>query len=387
MKTIIPLFSFFVVLLASAGCANQDYDTELLDKEVTLFEREISVPVGDVGPFTLELAMKSKTIGSLLGSVLQTEEDGTIIGKNSEDFYKINAYEIVAKTKDLSQPFTYPVGDKELSPSALAISLLTSFGFRPVDQHVSIKVNNPLNASYTLGDSCFVRCMNLKSGETTFQKYVALSGITISGGYGTTTLLETDIPETVTEVPYKMGVKGLSFNLPADLMDKISSSSSQDFIFTSSYSGHIAPGENLNLDLAALGLGSISAKAKLPIGPYRLKDVQVSFDLENTFPLDVTLSSLQLMTGEEPAVDTNLEVSPGTLVIGGGSPQKPTVTPITLRIKALSGAIPDITGIQVGLKLSSASGYATTPLSVKQGISVKSASATLRGGITFGNHE
>jgi hypothetical protein len=184
-----------------------------------------------------------------------------------------------------------------------------------------------------------------------------------------------------------MGVKGLSFNLPADLMDKISSSSSQDFIFTSSYSGHIAPGENLNLDLAALGLGSISAKAKLPIGPYRLKDVQVSFDLENTFPLDVTLSSLQLMTGEEPAVDTNLEVSPGTLVIGGGSPQKPTVTPITLRIKALSGAIPDITGIQVGLKLSSASGYATTPLSVKQGISVKSASATLRGGITFGNHE
>lgn len=384
MKTIVPLLSLIIVLLASAGCANQDYNTDLLDKEITLFEREISVPVGDIGPFTLELALKSKTIGSLLGSVLQTEEDGTIIGKKTEVFYKINAYEIVAKTKDLSQPFTYSVGDQDLSPAAMSVSLLSGFGFSPVDQHVSITVNNPLKESYTLGDSSFVRCV--KSGDPTFEKYVALKEITIPSGYGTTTLLETDIPETARAVPNRMGVKNLSFNLPADLMDKISSSNAE-FTFTSNYTGHIAAGENLNLDLASLGLGSISAKAKLPIGPYRLKDVQVSFDLENTFPLDVTLSSLQLMTGEEPAVDTNLEVSPGTLVIGGGSPQKPTVTPITLRIKALSGAIPDITGIQVGLKLSSASGYATTPLSVKQGISVKSASATLRGGITFGNHE
>jgi len=384
MKKPVYLFCLFAVAFLTAACANQAYDLDKLDKEVTLFEDEISVPIGDVGPFTLELALKSEKIGALLGSVLETESDGTIVSQRSEAFYKISAYEIVARTEDLSKPFTYPVGDQDMFPVGALAGLLTSMGFSAVDQHVSVTVNNPLAKEYTLGGTSFVYCVNTKNSDTTFLKTVDLKDITVRTSYsGTTKLLEADIPDTTFFPPFKVGVKDCSFNLPADLMSQIRGASTTEFLITSNYTGHICAGNNLNFDLASL-IGSISVNFKLPISAYCLKDVQVSLDLQNTLPLEVTLSGIQLLTGEEkPAVDPNLEVSPGTLVIKGGSQEKPGVTPITLRIKARSGAIPDITGLQLGLKLSSASGYATTPLSVKQGISVKSASATLRGGITI----
>jgi hypothetical protein len=93
------------------------------------------------------------------------------------------------------------------------------------------------------------------------------------------------------------------------------------------------------------------------------------------------------MTGKTPEVNEDLLVSPGVLVINGGSTTDPGKTPVTLNIKALEGSIPDITGVQVELSIVSAPGYADTRLSVKQGVSVKSASATLRGGITLGANE
>jgi len=383
MKAHVPLLLLLSILL-TASCANQAYDLDKLDKEVTLFENEISVPVGDVGPFTLELALKSEKIGALLGSVLETESDGTILSQRSAEFYRINAYEIAAKTEDLSQPFTFPVGDEDIFPASTLTGLLTGFGFGAVDQKVSVTINNPLAQAYTLGGSSFVFCIDMRSSDTTFRKAVDLKDITVRTSYsGTTKLLEADIPDNILITPYKMGVKDFSINLPADLMSQIRGASTTDFILTSNYTGHICAGNNLNFDLASL-IGSISVNFKLPISSYCLKDVQVSLDLQNTLPMEVTLSDIQLLTGEEkPAADPNLEVSPGTLVIKGGSLEQPGVTPITLRIQARSGAIPDITGIQLGLKLGSASGYAATPLSIKQGISVKSASATLRGGITF----
>jgi hypothetical protein len=58
-----------------------------------------------------------------------------------------------------------------------------------------------------------------------------------------------------------------------------------------------------------------------------------------------------------------------------------------VNIKALEGTIPDITGVQVELGIKADPGFADTCLSIKQGVSVKSASATLRGGITLGGNE
>lgn len=384
MRKLIP---FFLCLLMVTACENKLYDTEDgLNREMTLFEEEISVPIGNAGPFILDLALQNKTVGALLGSAISTEEDGTIISKSSDQFFKLSAYEIIAKTKDVSQPFSYPVDDKSFTPSGVA-NLLQTFGFNAVDQHLKVFVNNPLNTSYSLGGKLHVVCQDTKRYVYVYDQSFPLEEITIPRTRSDIALLDLELPDSVLFTPSTLELKDWCFNLPAEMDKEIRSSSSSEFLFNTQFSCHVAAGKDAEIPLAMFGMSKMSFKFELPLASYKFKEVEASFVLENTFPMQVTLSDIQLMTGKTPKVDENLLVSPGVLVIKGGSTEEPGTTPITLNIKALEGAIPDITGIQVELSIKSAPGYADTRLSVKQGVNVKSASATLRGGITIGGNE
>lgn len=382
MKRLIPLlFS----ILAIAGCENQAYDLDRLDKEVTLFEDGIAVPLGNVGPFTLELASKSETLGKVMSNLFQAESDGTIVCQGSKEFYRLNVYEVIAKSENPSQPTTFKISDKSTSPFAAA-GMFMMLGFSTADQKITMELQNPLTEPFAIGGSAYYSCQNLQTYSTSFEETKSLDGTVIPSSYDKVTILRSSIPDTIPDAVSTMMLKDFCLEFPGDLMNKIRSSSSADFVFTSNYSSHIAAGSRLNFDLASL-LGSLSIGFKLPIGSYGLKDAEVSFDLESTVPMQVTLSDIKLLTGAEPADNSDLEVTPGTLVIYGGSLENPGVTKITLGIRSKSGTIPDITGMKFGLKLSSAPGYEKTLLSMKQGISVKSASGTLRGGITFGSNE
>ena len=384
MRKLIP---FFLCLLMVTACENKLYDTEDgLNREMTLFEEEISVPIGNAGPFILDLALQNKTVGALLGSAISTEEDGTIISKSSDQFFKLSAYEIIAKTKDVSQPFSYPVDDKSFTPSGVA-NLLQTFGFNAVDQHLKVFVNNPLNTPYSLGGKLHVVCQDTKRYVYVYDQSFPLEEITIPRTRSDIALLDLELPDSVLFTPSTLELKDWCFNLPAEMDKEIRSSSSSEFLFNTQFSCHVAAGKDAEIPLAMFGMSKMSFKFELPLASYKFKEVEASFVLENTFPMQVTLSDIQLMTGKTPKVDENLLVSPGVLVIKGGSTEEPGTTPITLNIKALEGAIPDITGIQVELSIKSAPGYADTRLSVKQGVNVKSASATLRGGITIGGNE
>jgi hypothetical protein len=193
-----------------------------------------------------------------------------------------------------------------------------------------------------------------------------------------------NLPDSIQNSPSQLGIENGTLNLPGNMMEKIYSSSSADFVYSMEYTSHIAVGETLNLPLAMFGLDKLSFNFSLPIHAYEFREVEVKLDLENTLPFEVTLSNVQLMTGEKPAVDENLQVYPETLVIQGGSLEKPGVTPITVKLKALEGTVPDITGVKAQLGIDVGRGLAGTVLSLKEGVSVKSASATLRGGVTLG---
>ena len=140
-----------------------------------------------------------------------------------------------------------------------------------------------------------------------------------------------------------------------------------------------------NFDISyKTSISSVSVKFNLPIEAYDFKEVEVSLELQNTLPLQVEITNLQLLSGEKQDVDENLVATPADLIIKGGSLDNPGETPITLNIKALEGTIPNITGVKMGLAIKSAPGFADTLLSLKQGVSIKSATATLRGGVTLG---
>jgi len=385
MRKTIP---FFLFLLLVTACDNKLYDIEDgLNGEMTLFEEEISVPLGNTGPFTLELAMQDKMIKTLLGDAINTEDDGTILCRLEEPLFKMSAYEIIAKTKDLSKPFSYPVDNKSYAPSTIA-NLLQTFGFATVDQKLNIFVNNPLSTTYTLGGSLRVACQNTKTFTWAYDQSFPLADITVKSSSSDTRLLSLEIPDTVQCTPSTVELKDWCFNLPANMDKELKSFSRTEFIFTSRFSCHIAAGKNAEIPLALFGMSKQTFKFNLPIASYKLKEVEVSFVLENTLPLQATLADIQLMTGKETLkMDENLLVTPGTIVIKGGSTETPGITPITLNIKALEGSIPDISGLFVDLAIKSDPDFSETRLSLKQGVSVRSASATLRGGITFGGNE
>lgn len=383
MKRFVPLL---VLLLLLCGCQNKAYDTDNLVMKATLFEEGISVPVGNAGPFNLELAMQVKTVASLLGSSLETEYDGTILCRTDIPLGKRNIYQIVSETEDQTQPTAYTIGYRSDSPSTLA-GLLQSFGFWAVDQHISIVANNPLDVPYTVNGSVFVKCQDVKKWQIIYEKTEQLDGFTIPRTYGDVSLLNLHLPEDVHFTPSSVGFSDFVLNLPANLRTQLRSSNNQDFVFNGKYTCHISAGENTEIPLGMLGFKTVSVNFGLPVGAYELKEVEASFTLENTLPLQVTLSNIRLMTGEKPAIDEKLEVSPEQLVVLGGSTHEPGSTPVTLKIKSKEGAIPDITGLSMDLDIVSAPGHAKTRLSLKQGISVKSAKATLRGGITLGINE
>jgi len=384
MKKIIP---FLFCLLLIGACENKAYDTDLLDKEVTLFNEEISVPIGNVGPFNLDLALNSASIGKVLGGILQTDADGTLISKSSDDIYKLNVYEIAFKSEDPTKASKYTVGDKSFTPSGMA-GLLQMLGFISVDHQVTLSIYNPLYDNITINGNAYVNCRNFKTYGTAFEKTYPLDGKVVEGSYSTATkVLDETLPSTVQYFPSEISFKDIVLNVPGDLKDKIRSSDKDAFVFSASQRSRIAVGETTVVPLSMFGVDHPSVKFKLPIGTFEFKEVEASLDLENSLPLEVSLSDIQLLTGDKAEPDSNLEVTPGEIVLEGGNLENPGLTHLTLNIKAVSGSIPDITGITMTVAAKTAPGFAGTYLTTKQGISVKSANATLRGGITLGGHE
>ncbi|MBO4755683.1 MAG: hypothetical protein J5519_02875, partial [Bacteroidales bacterium] len=260
---------FLLGLLMVAACENKAYDTDNLILEGRVLENEISVPIGNAGPFNLELVLQNPKVGSFLGTVLTTDEDGTIVSKASEQFYKLSVYEIIAKTPDLSQPFSYPMDNRSFTPSSIA-NLFQTFGFSVVDQHLRVFVNNPLNKPYTLGGDIHVACLYINTYETVYNQSFPLADITVERSYSDTPLLTLDIPDSIGSCPTTAELNGWSFNLPANLDQEIRSSSKTEFIFSVDYSCHITPGEKGELPLAMFGANKMSFNLTLPVASYKL---------------------------------------------------------------------------------------------------------------------
>ena len=112
MKPKILLFA--TLILGSVACTDKAYDPDRMSMEMTFFENEISVPVGSVGPLTVQ---------SLAGKILEnigfgSDEDGYLTANFSKDFFTKSAYEIALKAPDPSQPLSMTAA---ASPSLSAV--------------------------------------------------------------------------------------------------------------------------------------------------------------------------------------------------------------------------------------------------------------------------
>jgi len=380
MKKYLSLLLFPLVLWA---CENKAYDTEKLNKEVTLFEKEISIPVGNIGPFTLEDILNTEKLSSikaLLGEVLKTDSNGYLKADTEDDFWVISAYEVALKAPDPAQPFDYNAGSNSTAPSGLGM-LLVTFGFGCGDQKVTLSLTSPLKEAFLLNTTSSIICMNYRTYEPSYSASVPLDP-EIPRSANTYVLKEFVLPDDVADIPSEIQLEDLVLHLPANLPDKIRSSRYSNFTFNMAYSGYITAGSNVSLPI-----NDYIINFNIPLESFSFKDAQLTMNLVSTLPLDVTLSNLRVMKpGETGEQNENVEITE-SVVVKGGSPEKPTVTPVTFQLKAKEGVLTDFGGIKANITISSAPGFAKTRLSLKGGISVESATATLRGGLTIFDNE
>ena len=104
-----------IACLLSAGlflaCSDMRYDiSEGFDKDFTLFEEEISVPIGSIGPITVESLLLESSIGQTLSSFITINEDGSFQLDTKGDLFAINVHRLEKEAGDVSQPFTYKAG-------------------------------------------------------------------------------------------------------------------------------------------------------------------------------------------------------------------------------------------------------------------------------------
>ena len=375
--------SLLLVPLVLWACENKAYNTERLNKEVTLFEKEISIPVGNMGPFTLEDILNTEKLSSikaLLGEVLKTDSNGYLKADTEDDFWVINAYEVALKVPDPTQPFDYKAGSNSTAPSGLGM-LLAAFGFGCGDQKVTLSLTSPLKEAFILNTTSSIICMNYRTYEPSYSASVPLNP-EIPRSANTYVLKEFVLPDDVADIPSEIQLEDLVLHLPANLPDKIRSSRYSTFTFNMTYTGYVTAGSGVSLPI-----NDYIINFNIPLESFSFSDAQLTMNLVSTLPLDVTLSNLRVMKpGETGEQNENIEITE-SVVVKGGSPENPTVTPVTFRMKAKEGVLTDFGGIKANITISSSPGFAKTRLTLKGGISVESASATLRGGLTIYDNE
>ena len=370
--------------LVLAGCVNSDYDMprgmlNSVDKEITLFQDQITVPVGSVGPLTLNLVLDKIP---LFNGLIKTDADGFLLAEDETEMYSINVYETMARTQDPTNPYTWDGGMLYGNPSGMALTL-GYLGFTCPDQTLTVSAKNPLRTN-EIALHGTIKASRYGEDAWTFEQSLEGATMAPAGADGANLqLAHVNIPGNT--CISSIQVNELKMDLPGNPDRLLASSSQQNFVFTSFHRSHLAVGPAFTLS-PELPLSSLS----VPLGQFKLKKCVAKLDLESTLPLDVTISSVKVLKavgeGAETQEDPNISVSV-PIHVAAGSLEAPAVTPVMLQIEALSGTIPDINGLKIVVTVKGDEAHASTRLSAKQGIYVKSSSIKLVGGITLNSHE
>lgn len=371
-------FTMGVACLLSAGlflaCSDMRYDiSEGFDKDITLFAEEISVPIGSIGPITVESLLLKSEIGQSLAEFLSVQEDGSFQLESKTQIFAINVHRLEKEAGDVSEAFTYKGGDQRASISGI-VSMLGLLDLQPLEQAVELTATNPLTLSVP-----FRTTFGVSSKNAGYSTSTPLDIKLSSYRYEPYSIYKFALPASVHDMAGDISLKSLELDLPAHPVNRIANDTRGDvFSFVCKHTCKIGTSEKFNFSQEVF-----IEDAKLEIGKYQLSECDVNIVLENTLPLSATINGVEVLKSVEPeVVDENITVTPG-ITIAGGSPEAPGVTNLKLHIAAKTGTIPDLHAIQIDLLIKTQPGCEDVPLSGKQGLYVKSSSAKLSGGITI----
>lgn len=373
-----PTFCALAMLSATfflPSClVDKAYDLDKLDKEITVFEDRVSLPVGNLGPLDLKFLLPDA-----LSVLISDGDDGYLTISHNENIFTRSVYEAEPFPSESGETtYILSSGAKTVS-TGIAASAFGALGFRFPDQKVSFTFTNPLEYLIDFRTTVKAQCRDRHADDTYLAEWPVDMYL-----YSTpieTTLGPYSLPDDELDAIRKVSLDTLIFQLPANWREKLPQDAPSDIVGEMHYTSHISfAGSNASLDSLKL------RKVHLGIGAYEFRHCSASFTMENTLPINFLIRKIDFLM-PDPAdsslliVDPNITVTPNIL-LKGGSLDDPGVTPVTLEIRAKEGTIPDINGLQLSLSLENRS-LDDEPLSLRQGLTFKDATISFFGGITL----
>ena len=367
-----------------SGCSRQEYDIwEGMNTEMTLFEEEVSAPLGSIGPITLgsfvDKLGRMEGIGQVLGELLKVADDGLLKLETRGAIFKKNVYEVSAQLNDPGLAQAWDAGPQSAQVDGM-VTLLSYFGLVPVRQQLGISATNPLRVEVPVTSSATYRY----TGEEEHTARIPEMDRFTLPRRGSVDIVSVSVPESVSGTMSSLDLSHLTFDLPANMLSRIADDTgnlffSLDYVFSCG----LAVGKGFKLPLSNISTGKIG----LPMGQFKLKKCQLTLEVESTIPIAVGVDNVRLLRlkeneGDEAVADENIKIVSG-FTIGAGSMENPATSNITVSIEALEGCIPDIGELLLDIQLTGAPGFEKVALTTRQGVQIKSSSAVVSGGITI----
>ncbi|MBP5211137.1 MAG: hypothetical protein J6Z27_04810 [Bacteroidales bacterium] len=359
-------------LLILGGCVgDKEYDLSGgINTEITLFQDEVSLPIGSIGPITIKSVLPAAA-----AEYVTEGEDGLYYMTGKDELYNEVIYQIDDKIEDKSSPFEYHSGNWSRSLPMLPL-MLGGMGLWLTNQQVDFYITNPLYNSIKISGLAKL------SGSNGLIAEQQIDNVNVWGSLSKSHLYTLKVTPDVAGAPFSVAIEDFTVSLPDNITKKLSYDFADNLICEYEYKASVAVGPEFSLKIE---LPTI--KAAVPFAQFNLHKASVKVVLENTLPLDVSVDYIRVLTGDNPFdYDRDISVT-GDIALSAGSVGNPTTNEFTLNVEALKGTIPDITGLVVCITAKGSQSLGVVSVSSDQGVYVKSSSIKLQGGITIPQNE
>lgn len=374
-------FSILLALALLWSCSNMDYDTSKgIDREVTLFSDQVSLPLGDVGPLTPRILIDKVGMGDMLKSLVQEDEEGYLVVTKKVSFYSNPVILFSYLLPDPTKPSVVTV-DGYSGELESAASLLEMFGLSMSPQVFTLRATNPLTDDIAVSGKLTISAAPDGDSDSAILSQ-EFSEARVSAGTTDGEVLK--IERAGGELFYGFKLDDMRLNLPASLVDKDPLSGWSSISMGYNYKAYLSlegglPG-SIPFDISDLNL---------PLGQYKVKEARICADAVSEIPITLDISGVEVLVkrigengvaGLVPCEDVSVDTR---LTIASGCTGSPVATPLEIVVKANEGTIPDISGLRIDISVKAPSGEGDKRLNLDQTVSFKNLRATVSGGITI----
>lgn len=368
-----------LLLLLAVACSQEAYDLSRgIDREVTLFTDQVSMPVADIGPLSPKQLLEKADIGSMLETFFKEDEEGYLVAQNEETVYSNPVLLLQMGMAHPSQPtdvdipdFSGKPGEPTEGPSGMglmpALQVFTLYAVNPLTEEMGVSGKLTISA----------KAEDENPEKTLFTKEFNHAGVTAKSEnfelYRATL-------EGMADVMDECKLENLILHLPASIQEKDPLGGWSSISLGYRYKAYLEMGVDFPMPIP-IPINNL----KLPLGQFKVKDVLLLTEVSNEIPITLVLESVDVMTSDTEGNSVECEdvsITPG-VTIASGCTGAPVITPLAVTIRAKEGTIPDITGLQLNLSLKAPAGAGDKRLNMNQTITFNHLRVKVSGGITI----